>query len=667
MALADAYMFGTGTGPKLKSLPRPTLFGRVFQRSGRHAFRARLSARPDAKLAIPAVSETSSGLVRRLPTIAARRDTQVYIDTSFLMWMTKIGPAARGELIDWLEALFGGRLNVPVWAAHEYYRHHTERTIVTELTQELDALVTAASRTHAVLWPLLQGGGQQASTERSRLAEVREILRAVPEAAEVGKSWLGSYDANAAEVINFINAHGLANSQVSDYFETLDTVADARFTGRVPPGFKDRGKKSSDRTVVGDGLISVGGNRWGDFVFWREILDDARRRRPRTIVILTRDGKNDWRCAGMPPPGADANDSGPILTPTHPYLTFEAALTSGAKEVLLLDDGRLAAVAESDAPERTRRLVEAARPVALPKPRTTAERRTEETRREEANREHAKTLAADRLGVDFLDPPKLKATQPKLRRAMYESRSDRDAPQTVIALEQRLQVETRTLSEILDEAVAADLDCLGLVIVARRLGQAATSSNTGAAALGDLVDRLPSLPTHVAASLYMGLMTDAYFEEADNQPRTAPRSVVLQQLFALQAEVFAREPIREVRERLEKGDRRPLYMPDIARPKLRVFIRADTERDPRTTLRSIMIEGQDLVQTASRDDLQIRRLVGADEATSESLLEQATRLYGLPNAQLDVQSDVDTAFALDEFQGFRDPREVWLPSTEAQQ
>src|SRR4051812_26211117 len=87
------------------------------------------------RLSIPTQLETAADYKARLGALLRAEGTHVYIDTSFLMWSTKIGPGARGQLLDWLRGDLGERAHVPTWCAHEYLRHHVAGTIVDELTK----------------------------------------------------------------------------------------------------------------------------------------------------------------------------------------------------------------------------------------------------------------------------------------------------------------------------------------------------------------------------------------------------------------------------------------------------------------------------------------------------------------------------------------------------
>ena len=80
-------------------------------------------------LTIPDVSEGSADFKQRLAILINSPPTHIYIDTSFLMGMTKIGASSRQELIGWCQQHCTGRVHVPIWAAHEYLKHHVAGTI----------------------------------------------------------------------------------------------------------------------------------------------------------------------------------------------------------------------------------------------------------------------------------------------------------------------------------------------------------------------------------------------------------------------------------------------------------------------------------------------------------------------------------------------------------
>ena len=614
-------------------------------------------------LTLPTRAEGADAFTTRLASVLANPTTRAYVDTSFLTWMTRIGSPARTELTRWLSGLCGPRLKVPVWAAHEYYRHHTQGTIVGDLNNQLEALERTVAGTYSLIWPLLDetlGGAPSAPAQQ---AQVRDILRDVRGIANLVRDWIPNYERHAREVIEFANAHALIDSRVPAYFETLDAVADARFTGRVPPGFKDRWKKERKDQADESGAL-VGSNWWGDFVFWREVLDDAHRRHARQVVLLTRDGKNDWRAAGQLPtdPPSESDKSVP---PAHPFLAFEAALEAGVDEVLMVNDTRLASLAQLTAESETRAFVFVARAPSLPSPKTMQERRQDAERHETAVRGSVRSAMASAEGVQYLDPIGFQAPKAVLKRALLESRSTGTTPTPVLEFEAELEHPGKELIDLLTETKVVALGGLGLVHWARRLSSRAHQSGELSSVVSDLVRSLRRFPPKVAGALYFGLIADAYLDPHENIPRMAPRSVALQGLFSCQTEVWALTPIQTLLERLVKSERIPLYLPDPLAPRIKVFCHAHGDQEPPTQLRTIRVKGLDLISPSQGDPaMQLLVRLDGEPASPHVLLEHAAEVYGLPINQLDLESDVDTVYELDQMVGFKSPNDVWVDPQE---
>jgi hypothetical protein len=555
-------------------------------------------------------------------------------------------------------------VHVPVWAAHEYYRHHSEGTIVSDLTKKLDLLENAASGLYAAIWPLLDEPLGSSATAQSQQAQVRDSLREVRTVAELAREWIPRYRKHAQDVIDFVNAHPLRDSKVPSYFESLDAIASTRFTGRIPPGFKDRNKPELRNKEEGGSESSSGSNRWGDLVFWKEILDDARYRRVQTLVLLTRDAKNDWRAAGSLPL-VNPQDGGPGIAPTHPFLAFEAAVEAGVSEVLLVDQTKLAAVAKATAEETTKAFFFVAGAAALPAPKTQTERREEERRREMSAREAERKAIASAEGFRFLDPPGIRLTEPTVRKALFSSRATQELPSAAAKLLAEINRAQASCGALFDESTVKDLGELGLVSVARALSNLARQSGAFATELSDLLVNLRELPPKVAGAIYFGLIADAYVEPEKNETRPAPQSVVLQQLFRYQSEPWALVPVLALQSHLKRSAKTPLYLPDPTAPPLKISCHADAERDPPTFLRSFRCRGMDLITTAQGNvELQLIHRLGGPHATPEVLASHAAEIYGLPRAQMSIDADLSTAYQLDLYSGFRNQGDIWLEPTE---
>lgn len=69
--------------------------------------------------------------------------------------------------------------------------------------------------------------------------------------------------------------------------EALDLIfkkGEVRFTNKIPPGFKDSGKKDNE----------VNNNRkYGDFIVWKQILEKSKESK-QAVILVTDDRKEDW-------------------------------------------------------------------------------------------------------------------------------------------------------------------------------------------------------------------------------------------------------------------------------------------------------------------------------------------------------------------------------------
>lgn len=639
--------------------------------TGRHA--RLLGRRPSgtASLVLPTQAQDCTAFALRANDVLKDRHTHVYIDTSFLMSMMRTGRAARAELIAWLEEVCGARLAVPSWAAHELYRHHVEKTITNELKKEMDELEKVAQRSFNHLWPLLEEPLAGAPSAQAQRNEARDALAAIRGVVARARNWSADYDVHAADVITFANSHALQNSGVFDYLEIIEPLSQARFTGRVPPGFKDNHKKAVTQKLGEDesedgGLI--GSNRWGDLMFWQEILDDAKARRANAIVILTRDVKNDWRMAGTLPVAAPAS-SAVGEQPAHPTLVFEAARQAGVRDLLLLDQKRIAAIFAALNLPGGKAFVAASQPPPPVTPKTEGERRAEEVQKETAARAAARAVDARTQGIRFLDPKGLTVTEPRLKRALVESISEKSGGIPGVAELERLVDHTTASGSSIETVITGEnlvaLDHIGLVCFTRRLGLAALERPVLESSINDLVRMFDTLPPNTASCLYLGLLAAMYLDAERNTFRASPASPAAQQLFGLQCSQFAALPIKALRQCIKTAERLPLYLPDAAAPPITVRMETDSDLAAPAVLRALWLGEQQLLTPAQGDvDLLLSTRFGGNPVTPALVLDHVAELYAVPRRQLVAETGVTTAFNLQDYWGFKAPRDIWADPTE---
>lgn len=74
--------------------------------------------------------------------------------------------------------------------------------------------------------------------------------------------------------------------------EELYAIGDVRYQAKVPPGYKDLNEKKGE-TTLHNGITYK--DEFGDFIYWRQILDKASEEVSiKSIILVTDDSKEDW-------------------------------------------------------------------------------------------------------------------------------------------------------------------------------------------------------------------------------------------------------------------------------------------------------------------------------------------------------------------------------------
>ncbi|MBY5565410.1 hypothetical protein HFO41_31765 [Rhizobium leguminosarum] len=586
--------------------------------------------------------------------------TLVYIDTSFLMWMTRIGTKSRSELIAWLTDWCGARLAVPAWSAHEYYRHLKDRTILEELAKHLTGMRNIAEHSFDFLYPFLDEPLGGASDNTRQLVRTREVLSSLGGLTEMLSGCSEQFHANVREVTTFANAHALRESALFDYFDNLDAVASARYEGRMPPGYQDRKKKPLKVEVEGE-MAEEGRNRWGDLIFWREILDHARSRRATAIVVLTRDGKSDWHMA--PQPGDDNSTE----RPAHPSLGFEAWRSAGADKLRLYDNRRLALIAK--AAGRAPAFVSVSTLPGTPKPKSEKDLQKEEIEKREKAVSMAKAEVTTRTGFRFLDANGLTLSEPKFKRAMLSSRDLTVASTAPVAKAEAVLANALagngTIESLLTADVLGNMASDDLVIFARKFGTTAISDNQTALLLSDFLDLFHTIPPVTSSYLYFGLTLSMYLAEGNQAARLGPAFPVGTRLIDFQTQGFAKFPLLALEGKMVTLPKRPIYIATPQPKAMRAKFVINTELRPPNQLIAVWIAKQQLVlEEQAEPDLKLRKLLGGSPATVNEILNRASEIYCLPRNLISPSMDEDYVFDLGEHTGLKNPSEVWLNELE---
>ena len=620
-------------------------------------------------LTIPSEVEGSAAFKQRLAALIGVQSTHIYIDTSFLMWMTKIGSKSRRELIDWLQQNCTGRVHVPIWAAHEYLKHHVAGTIVTDLVEKSNEVADFVGRTYRYFRPFVdEPFGEGAEDPSTIRATTRAALNTLDRLAALSRQWNKSYQKHASEVIAFINEVTPEETSIYEHLEDITRAGTGRFVGSVPPGYQDRWKKGSKPQSKDEAPIES--NRYGDLVFWKELLVHAKLVKAAALVVVTNDRKNDWHMGR-----SDVIDIDPALLALkrawkpvprpHPMLVMEAKLVAGVDQVELVDSPYLAAFLREVAEDDVRAFADVAIIPDEPEPATESNRRAEILETRIASDTAKTTAEAAEKGYLFSDAPQVLNSRARLLRALYESRSVIDERSDTLLEEWRASVEAkRSLSETITSEILDGFDQNRLARLARELHDRVLRETPGyEEAVADLVSILDRLPPNTAASLYLGLLSSMYLVRESNASRLPPSSPVAQFLFERQSADYAFNGVCAVAKRLSDNEVAPLYLPDSDLPPVTIVL--DTEPDTSATdqLRSLRVREIELLTAAQMDDsLRLSALFDSDGPTDgAAIIRKACELFAIPIAQIERKDLFEQGYVLTKTIGFKRPTDISIP------
>ncbi|WP_405973588.1 PIN-like domain-containing protein [Streptomyces sp. NBC_00988] len=215
----------------------------------------------------------------------ALQESLVVIDSSVLLDLYRVTPTARKEMIDSLISI-EGNLWVPHQVALEFHRNRVEaaRDQLSFYDETCKLLETAQNQ---ALQRLNEFANRSAldSSEKKTLKEPLENAFSV--AIERVKSHQGVFDLTIGRVLNddpvlktlAILFDGKVGQPLpEEEYVKAQAEAARRREGRIPPGYKDRAKRT---------------NPDGDYLWWEQTLIKAAEG-DMPVLIISNDEKEDW-------------------------------------------------------------------------------------------------------------------------------------------------------------------------------------------------------------------------------------------------------------------------------------------------------------------------------------------------------------------------------------
>jgi PIN like domain len=616
---------------------------------------------------IPVKEETWEEFLQRAKMAILDPGTHAYVDTSFLMWLAKVGRTSRKELFDWLDKFCDQRIHVPAWAAHEFLNHHVAGTVGKELETKIKEMSALAKSTYAFLRPFFDDPLAVKDTAQQQQRKARTAMQAVSEIADIAKRWKDHSAEHSREVIDFVSKRVPPDSSIFAEIPGIHALGVDRYDGRIPPGFQDRHKAER---FDSEQDAAVGSNRWGDLLFWKEILAHAKSAGAQTIVVLSRDTKNDWHFGGRPAPDdkrlrALGSAWKPLPTP-HPTLELEARKLANVESVLLLDSMYLAAVLREHTNDGVKALVDVA--IVPDLPSETAQRK-ELAKEETGRRAQVRAAQAAERGVRFIDGALVATTKSAFMKALNSCKTEpyeEGAPEAKFLARMDDAIgATGGIAAAVDENAFAELDNGMLARIGRSVHDRALSDRAGYdTACVDLIGLLRSLPQGTAGSLLLGVLVSMFLLD-DRNARLPPHGPVAKQVFDAQDAPFAQLAVDVMARKLDRLESLPLYVCNASKPAVSVTLDIEPENDGLTLLASVRINGVEVLSPAQpAPDLNLRKICGAERVSGEVVVRAACDCFSVPFDQVTPAAAFAYKFDLSETAGFKNPNAVYRDRSE---
>lgn len=529
--------------------------------------------------------------------LTAPESTSLYLDTSALVWLYRIRPQARGEFVNFLDAEpLRARSHIPMWSLHELNKHRKSPQVLFPLLDQHAKLRNAIDLIQANAHLFVDdkfAGGTAWGTQKDYFKALADASAALLKVTHpLNKA--GEIVQIDTELAPFFKTHAL--KQPLPALAGLRDEFVARCEGRLPPGYEDRGKGGPNAEASGHS----GANRFGDFVFWRSVVDHARSDAAiKTVVIVSHDAKRDWvhipdQYIGYGQKVAKNGAKGARYTCPQPILSFEINVEAGVERLFVVSIMQLvSAFSQQGAGGGFKELARAIQieDAEAEEPATAGDDAPEAEAAEAAEGDQVEAPAADGVVKDADDvaiagpPAPLEADEPgpvegaddlggepvlplppqgvaarlaALPAAAFADRNYAGDPQgraetdeVITALRtHNWYVQNPAVLELPEAVIDAATTDLQRFLLGRNLYQAACGNAWRAA---DFLPVLANQEAHYGegnfAILFAGAVFEAYFDP-DGQLRGRPKDQMIEALFPLAAQPEFGAVTAWIRERL---------------------------------------------------------------------------------------------------------------------
>jgi hypothetical protein len=575
------------------------------------------------------------------------------------MWLTTVGVEAREDFFSWLRDTCPGRYVVPVWAAHEFHRHHGEGTLLDNLSGLVKKLEAAGRSIYEDLRPFMDEALPNGSRDpKKQQLDAIMVMNNVDILATAVKSWRKTYDKHALEVIEFINQYGARRSGVFEHVADVQMVGANRYENRIPPGFKDRNKKERTTADIDGNTSLAGSNKWGDLILWREALQLAKAARAQRIIVITNDKKNDWEIARSEGVTLDEElkkirDDWSVPA-AHPMLLYEAGCFCGVDDVLLIDSKNLGALLLTHSGNDRTSFIDVSIVPPPPKPDSPkqAQRKAGREAMDLRNQQHAQSPLAS---AKFQDPTGIAYLPSRLRRALDASHAESRSNHVIDLLTACNQAwhQHQSAFDVIVTNQFVGFTTEDLVTFARSLHDNSITQELGTPEpIGDLISKLDGFPPGVANCLYCGFLASMYLRPGTQQLRPLPAQLTADTLLSLQTSAYAVNPILALVALFKNIKQLPIYVPSPKAPEVQLELLSDTN-EYGSVLTGMRLNGHEVFsETQNNPELNLRSLLRKESAIADEIARAACRVFSVPYDQLKSAETSDDPLQLIPTAGF---------------
>jgi hypothetical protein len=222
-------------------------------------------------------------------TATAMRTGLIVPDANVVLNLYRFQRTARDELFGALEKL-GDRLWIPHQVGLEF--HQSRLAVMADQDDYFDSASEVIAARHKDYLSAVRSFAKRIGLPEFTLMKLEQGIQDAHHAVVTGKFWVDaendaiSPDDHASDPVLaridalFANENSVGKPMEPKELEDARAEAERRGKEKIPPGYRDKNKTKGDPA--------------GDYLVWRQLMTEARGRKPTAVMLITDDIKEDW-------------------------------------------------------------------------------------------------------------------------------------------------------------------------------------------------------------------------------------------------------------------------------------------------------------------------------------------------------------------------------------